>query len=204
LHRLVREFGPQPEGRIIHILRQVCGSLAEAHRSGLIHRDIKPANIVLTRRGGLCDVVKVLDFGLVKAVHLEPKGLHTNAVVGTPHFMSPEAVSQPEEVDARSDIYSLGAVGYWLLAGNTMFENENVDSLMKLQTMELPPAVSERGGKQVSADLERLMMRCLSKNPEQRPQTAGALDQLLGKWASAGAWTAEGAEKWGGEHMGGI
>ena len=99
LDQLVRQFGAQPEGRVIHILRQVCGSLSEAHRIGLIHRDIKPANIVLTRRGGVCDFVKVLDFGLVKAVHLGAAGgMKANAVVGTPHFMSPEAVEKPESV----------------------------------------------------------------------------------------------------------
>jgi serine/threonine protein kinase len=204
LHRLVREFGPQSEGRVIHILRQVCGSIAEAHRSGLIHRDIKPANIVLTRRGGQCDVVKVLDFGLVKAVYLGPKGLPRNAVVGTPHFMSPEAVSKPETVDAKSDIYSVGAVGYWLLTGTTMFENENVDSLLKSQTTDTPPDASERRGAQVSADLERLLMRCLAKEPEQRPQTAGALDELLARCISAGTWTSEEAESWWHTNMVGI
>ena len=103
LDHLVRQFGPQPEGRVIHILRQVCGSLAEAHRIGFIHRDIKPANIVLTRRGGVCDLVKVLDFGLVKAVHRRIDGVcQANAVVGTPHFMSPEAIEKPESVDAAA------------------------------------------------------------------------------------------------------
>ncbi len=117
LDHLVRQFGPQPEGRVIHILRQVCGSLAEAHRVGLIHRDIKPANILLTRRGGVCDTVKVLDFGLVKAAHAAPKGPAEGAVVGTPHFMSPEAIQTPDVLDARSDLYSVGAVAYWLLTG---------------------------------------------------------------------------------------
>src|SRR5207302_4206252 len=111
LDRLVREFGPQTEGRAIHILRQVCGSLAEAHRIGLIHRDIKPANIVLTRRGGVCDLVKVLDFGLVKRRRQGPGDTRTAwAVVGTPHFIYPEDIEKPESVDGRSDLYSLGAV----------------------------------------------------------------------------------------------
>src|SRR5262249_29954795 len=100
LDQLARKFGPQPEGRGIHILRQVCGSLAEAHRVGLIHRDIKPANILITQRGGLCDVVKVLDFGLVKARHQRaPYKATANAVVGTPHFIAPEAVVNPNGVD---------------------------------------------------------------------------------------------------------
>src|SRR5208337_3577810 len=125
LDQLVRQYGAQPEGRVIHILRQVCGSLSEAHRIGLIHRDIKPANIVLTCRGGVCDLVKVLDFGLVKTARpssAEVSG--PDAVVGTPHFISPEAVTKPETVDMRSDTYSLGAVGYWLLTGKTLFDHD--------------------------------------------------------------------------------
>ncbi len=140
LDQLVRQFGPQPEGRVIHVLRQVCGSLSEAHRIGLIHRDVKPANIILTRRGGVCDLVKVLDFGLVKAVRRgAADGMKANAVVGTPHFMSPEAVEKPESVDSRSDLYSLGAVGYWLLTGKTLFDHDTVEGLLARQVKESPP-----------------------------------------------------------------
>jgi serine/threonine protein kinase len=131
LDQLARKFGPQGEGRVIHILRQVCGSLAEAHQIGLIHRDIKPANILLTRRGGVCDVVKVVDFGLVKARHLRhPDNASANAVVGTPHYIAPEAVKEPQAVDARSDLYSLGAVGYWLLTARTLFDSGDVEELL--------------------------------------------------------------------------
>lgn len=202
LDRLVRQFGPQPEGRVIHILRQVCGSLAEAHRIGLIHRDIKPANIVLTRRGGVCDTVKVLDFGLVKAVNLGPKGLAPNAIVGTPHFMSPESVRAPETVDHRTDIYSLGAVGYWLLTGKTLFETENVDQLMQQQAGEAPPYASDRGAR-VSPDLEALLMRCLAKDPAARPAKAEDLDSTLAGCSSAGSWLPFEAESWWRNHMGG-
>ena len=125
LDQLVRRFGAQPEGRVIHILRQVCGSLAEAHRIGLIHRDVKPANIILTRRGGVCDLVKVLDFGLVAAAHPGAAfGPASRDIVGTPHFMPPEAVEKPESATIQSDLYSLGAVGYWLLTGKTLFDSE--------------------------------------------------------------------------------
>ena len=197
LDQLVRQFGAQPEGRVIHILRQVCGSLSEAHRIGLIHRDIKPANIVLTRRGGVCDLVKVLDFGLVKAVHLgSAGGMKANAVVGTPHFMSPEAVEKPESVDSRSDLYSLGAVGYWLLTGKTLFDHDTVEDLLVCQVKEPPPHPAERLGKPVSPDLADLIMRCLAKQPEQRPPSAEALDQALAGCASAGAWTSLDAEQW--------
>jgi eukaryotic-like serine/threonine-protein kinase len=197
LDQLVRRFGPQPEGRVIHVLRQVCGSLSEAHRIGLIHRDVKPANIILTRRGGVCDLVKVLDFGLVKTMRLGPiGGVKPNAVVGTPHFMSPEAVEKPENVDRRGDLYSLGAVGYWLLTGKTLFEPATVEGLLVCQVKELPPQPSERLGKPISADLADLIMRCLAKHPDERLPSAEALEQALARCASAGAWTPLDAEQW--------
>ncbi len=205
LDRLVRQFGPQSEGRVIHILRQVCGSLAEAHRTGLIHRDIKPANIVLTRRGGVCDTVKVLDFGLVKAVNTgSTKGLATNAIVGTPHFMPPEAVDKPASVDGRGDLYSLGAVGYWLLTGKTLFDHLDVQVLMSNQVQVVPLPLSTALGKPVSADLEGLIMRCLAKDPEQRLPTAEALDEALSRCGSAGTWTQSEAEQWWRAHAGGF
>ena len=198
LNQLTRQFGPQPEGRVIHILRQVCGSLAEAHRIGLIHRDVKPANIVLTQRGGLPDLVKVLDFGLVKAVHMRAADrASARAVVGTPHFMSPEAVEQPELVGVRSDLYSVGAVGYWLLTGKTLFDSADVDELLKRQVHAMPAKPSDRLGRPVSPDLENLLMCCLAKSPQDRPSSAEELEATLGRCASAGAWTmAEGKAWW--------
>ena len=197
LDQLVWKFGAQPEGRVIHILRQVCGSLSEAHRIGLIHRDVKPANIILTRRGGVCDLVKVLDFGLVKAVNLRAAvGMQPRAVVGTPHFMSPEAVERPESVDGRSDLYSLGAVGYWLLTGKTIFEHTTVEDLLLCQVKEPPLHPVQRLGKPLSPDLADLIMRCLAKQPEQRPPSAEALEQALAGCVSAGAWTPRDAEQW--------
>jgi tRNA A-37 threonylcarbamoyl transferase component Bud32 len=197
LDQLVRMFGPQPDGRVIHILRQVCGSLAEAHGIGLIHRDIKPANIVLTRRGGLCDIVKVLDFGLVKALNRGPadSGI-AGAVVGTPHFMSPEAIENPDGVGSQSDIYSLGALGYWLLTGQTLFQGQNVDALLEQQVKSQPQPPSARLGSPVSQDLERLIMQCLAKAPDQRPPGAVALEQALAACVSATSWTLSDAESW--------
>jgi serine/threonine protein kinase len=196
LDQLVRQFGPQPEGRVIYILRQVCGSLAEAHGIGLIHRDIKPANVVLTCRGGVCDVVKVLDFGLVKAVSGAADSKRTQTIVGTPHFMSPEAINSPGTVDARSDIYSVGALGYWLLTGRTLFDSEHVEELLVKQVKEEPLSLSERTRANVCTDLEDLVMRCLAKRPEDRPATADGLEQALAQCAGAGSWTREAAEQW--------
>jgi serine/threonine protein kinase len=205
LDQLVRRFGPQPEGRVIHVLRQVCGSLAEAHQIGLIHRDIKPANIVLTRRSGASDMVKVLDFGLVRMAHLSSDDKASlNAVVGTPHFMSPEAIEHPATVDARSDLYSLGAVGYWLLSGKTLFDSDNVQELLKQQVNLVPPRVSERLGTLISPDLESVIVSCLSKVADQRPSSAVALDLALSKCRSAETWTAEDAEQWWNANLTGI
>ena len=196
LDHLVRQFGPQPEGRVIYILRQVCGSLAEAHRVGLIHCDIKPANILLTRRGGVCDIVKVLDFGLVKPAHARPKGHARGAVVGTPHFMSPEAVQTPDTLDARSDLYLVGAVAYWLLTGKTLFETDQVEQLLEEQVNRIPLAPSQRLARHISTDLEQLVVRCLSKAPAQRPASASALDEALGQCQAARDWTSQDAADW--------
>jgi eukaryotic-like serine/threonine-protein kinase len=205
LDQLVRQFGPQPEGRVVHILRQVCGSLAEAHRIGLIHRDVKPANIILTRRGGVCDLVKVLDFGLVRTVRPEHReSAVSKAVEGTPHFMSPEAVERPGSVDTRSDLYSVGAVGYWLLTGKTLFDQDTVEGLLRRQVQEVPPPPHERLGKPVSPDLADLLMRCLAKQPEERPATAETLDQALAACAAAATWSTREAEQWWRAHMADI
>lgn len=204
LDQLVRQFGPQPEGRVIHVLRQVCGSLSEAHRIGLIHRDVKPANIVLTRRGGVCDLVKVLDFGLVKTVRPGSDSPASKDVVGTPHFMSPEAIERPESVNIHSDLYSLGAVGYWLLTGKTLFDHDSVEGLLARQVKDAPPPPSERLGKPISPDLAEVLLRCLAKLPEQRPPSAEALDQALAACASAGTWSLVDAEQWWRAHMADI
>src|SRR5216110_2917269 len=133
LHELVARFGPQPEGRVIHILTQICDALAEAHALGLVHRDIKPANVFLCRRGGVPDCVKVLDFGLVreyggaKRDKLNVTG--ENGMVGTPSFMPPEAIKNAARSDPRGDIYSVGALGYYLLTTTFVFDAENVFDL---------------------------------------------------------------------------
>jgi eukaryotic-like serine/threonine-protein kinase len=198
LNKLVEDFGRQPEGRVIHILRQVCGSLAEAHAQGLVHRDIKPANIFLTRRGGIPDFVKVLDFGLVKARNLEGQIQLTGATatLGTPLYMSPEAVERPDKVDPRADIYSLGCVGYYLLTGETVFAGLTVGEIMLQQVRSVPEKPSARIRKPVSADLEDVLMSCLAKKPADRPESADALEAALAKCVAATAWTREQADEW--------
>src|SRR6185369_11608020 len=121
LQTLVERYGPQPVPRVIHMLLQVCSSLYEAHSLGLVHRDIKPANVMLNRRGGEPDVVKVLDFGLVKALDEAKQSRQTGGLSGTPLYMSPEAIQTPDLVDARSDLYAVGAIGYFLITGQPVF-----------------------------------------------------------------------------------
>lgn len=200
LDKLVKNYGAQPESRVIAILSQVCGSLAEAHGIGLVHRDIKPANIFLTRRGGLPDFVKVLDFGLVKARamagQLELTG--ANATLGTPLYMSPEAVEHPDKVDARADIYSVGAVGYFLVTGQPLFDCASLGEVLMHQVKHLPATPSARLGKSVSPELENLLMRCLAKNPTARPASARELADELAKCPGATDWTRDRAEEWWG------
>jgi serine/threonine protein kinase len=172
LQALVDQYGPQPAGRVIHILRQVCGSLYEAHSTGLVHRDIKPANLMLTRRGGEADVVKVLDFGLVKAREDDPQGGEAQGLAGTPLYMSPEAIQLPNSVDGCSDIYAVGAVGYFLLTGRPVFEAASIMELCNKHVSETPVPPSQRLGKPVPEDLENAILACLEKTRAKRPQTA--------------------------------
>jgi serine/threonine protein kinase len=198
LDDLVEQHGPQPEGRVIHILNQLCGSLIEAHGVGLIHRDVKPANIIINRRGGMFDVVKLLDFGLVKAVDAARETALTAAgsITGTPLYVSPEGIERPDDVDARSDLYAVGAVGYFLLTGQPVFEGQSVVEICmhQVQTPPLPP--SERLGTAISTDLENVILKCLAKSPSYRPQTATELLTVLTACSSAGNWTTEDAQAW--------
>lgn len=202
LDQLVERHGPQPEGRVIHILRQICGSLGEAHRAGLIHRDVKPANVVLTERGGVPDFVKLLDFGLVKAVGGERAASLTlvGAVAGTPLFLSPEAVQHPDDLDPRSDLYAVGAVGYFLLTGTPVFKAKSVVDLLMHHVNTPPEPPSQRLGKYVSADIETIVLNCLAKRREDRTATAQELAAALAGCTSAGDWTESNAAAWWAAH----
>jgi predicted Ser/Thr protein kinase len=202
LQTLVEKYGPQSEGRVIHILSQVCGSLFEAHSLGLVHRDIKPANIMLNRRGGETDVVKVLDFGLVKALDEEKQAGATaaNSLTGTPLYMAPEAIQTPHAVDGRSDLYAVGAVGYYLLTGRAVFDATSIVELCKQHIEIVPVAPSQRLGKPVSAELEHALLACLEKSRNKGPATARDLAQLLARCPSAKSWPLDEAEAWWGRH----
>ena len=202
LERIVDVGGAQPPGRVVRILTMACGALAEAHSIGLIHRDIKPANIVLCTQGGERDVVKVLDFGLVKemAVDREVQLTATNSVIGTPQYMAPESMLAPDSVDARTDIYSLGAVAYFLLAGEEVFTGTSVLEVCSQHLHQRPKSLSERGAA-VPPELEAIVLSCLEKDPANRPQSAAELRRRLDA-CQIDQWDAEHAERWWDEHQG--
>jgi eukaryotic-like serine/threonine-protein kinase len=200
LQALVEQYGPQPDGRVIYVLKQICASLYEAHSLGLVHRDIKPANIMLNRRGGEADIVKVLDFGLVKALDDEQQGRLTGGMAGTPLYMSPESIQTPAAVDARSDIYSVGAVGYFLLTGQPVFQSTSLVELCQQHVTGVPESPSQRLGRTVSAQLEAALLSCLEKNPAKRPQTARDLAAMLDRATVADQWSLDEAEAWWGRH----
>jgi eukaryotic-like serine/threonine-protein kinase len=198
LESLVSEHGPVPGRRVVHVLRQVCESLAEAHASGLVHRDIKPANIHVGRVGLHHDFVKVLDFGLVKSVAAgnDENSLATAAGLtpGTPAYMAPE-MALGEAVDGRADLYALGCVAYYLLTGQRVFEADNAFQLIAKHMQEPPVPPSRRSGILVEPPLERLVLDCLAKSPEGRPQSAAELDRRLGELGIE-PWSQEEAKQW--------
>lgn len=197
LEDLVKKYGPQPVGRTVDLLRQVCGSLYEAHTMGLVHRDIKPANIMLNRRGADPDVVKVLDFGLVKDLDDQAAAA---GMAGTPLYMSPEAIQQPASVDARSDLYAVGAVGYFLLTGHTVFEADGMNELMKKHLKEDPQPPSLARGEALPEELEDALLACLDKNRSKRPQTARDLVLRLNRVEVKDDWNVEKADLWWNQH----
>lgn len=204
LDQVIQIDGPQPEERVIHLLAQAAASLGEAHAAGLIHRDIKPANILVVERGGISDLVKVLDFGLVKDVGAKPgvggtdEGALTmaNAITGTPLYLAPEALTTPESVDGRADLYALGAVGYWLLTGTHVFEGKSMVEVCAHHLHTVPDPPSRRLGMPVSPDLEGLILACLAKLPEERPASAAVLRERLFACCKAGQWTEIRAAQW--------
>lgn len=200
LRDLVLREGPIPQGRILFILQQIGGSLKEAHDAGLVHRDVKPANVFLTNRGGRADWVKVLDFGLVARFddeeNLNERGISTASIAGTPGYMAPEALAIPARVDVRSDIYSVGALGYFLLTGRGLFEGMTFsqirDSYQQMDQAGLvfPFEPLPEG------NLEQIIQQCLEKDPDRRPQNMTQLMELLAACPEADTWTIRESESW--------
>jgi serine/threonine-protein kinase len=200
---LVRRFGPTPPERAIYLLRQVCHSLSEAQSCGLVHRDIKPANIFLCRYGEEYDFVKVLDFGIVGAVHDpgDPNPVQTrdNSVRGTPAFIAPEQ-ALGTGVDGRADIYATGCVAYWLLTGQFVFTAETPLGLLLQHAQAQPSPPSARTDRPIPPALDDLVMACLAKDPADRPQSARELSLRLGEVEGGNDWTQERAREWWAAH----
>jgi len=195
LDQLVAADGPQPPARVAHVLRQVLEALAEAHGIGLVHRDVKPGNIILCERGGLSDVAKVVDFGLVKDLEAEGETTHESTLVGTPLYLAPEAI-RSANADARADLYSVGAVAYFLLTGQHVFEGATIIEICghHLHTPPTPP--SQRLGRPLPAALEAWVLACLEKDPARRPPSAAEAGARLERCGLAGEWTPELARAW--------
>ncbi len=194
LEELVDKEGAQEPGRVIHVLEQVAGALTEAHEAGLIHRDIKPANIILCQRGGIFDVAKVVDFGLVKRVVTTAEeatmmGTGQHLLAGTPMYMAPEAIKGEQFVDGRSDLYALGAVGYFLLTGRPVFSSTNVVEIVAHHLHTTPNPPSQRTDRAIPRDLEAVLMRCLAKDPAARFGTARVLADELAACAETTPWS---------------
>jgi serine/threonine protein kinase len=205
-HALIKRFGPIPAERVVHVLRQVCHSLSEAESRGLVHRDIKPANIFLSRYGEDHDFVKVLDFGIAKAVHepssdTQPAITVSNLIQGTPAFIAPEQALGGEDVDARADIYSTGCVAYWLLTGQLVFTGETPMKLLLAHAHTPPEPPSSRTAIAVPPDLDALVLSCLAKNREHRPGSARDLLQRLDAIPLQHPWTDTRAREWWNAHL---
>jgi eukaryotic-like serine/threonine-protein kinase len=206
LDTLVRQHGPLPAERVVHLLRQVCAALQDAHANGLVHRDIKPANVVVSRAGTTFDFAKVLDFGLVKLD--SPRGADKDAITlsaegnwsGTPGYMAPEVVLGAPDTDHRVDLYALGCVAYWLLTGRMVFEGENAMQVMLKHVQAEPKRPSLRTEQPIPAALEELVMDCLEKDPGRRPASAEVVSDRLDAVPLSSVWTAERAEQWWAMH----
>lgn len=207
LAELVERDGAQPAARVIHLLRQACGSLQEAHDAGLIHRDIKPGNLFLGERGGQPDTLKVLDFGLVRRVAgrdgVEPAATPpdgSDRFLGTPLYMAPETIRDPAAADPRSDLYALGAVAYWLLAGRAVFAGSSIEEVWRQHLHATPRPLHQVRSLPLSPELETLVMACLEKEPGRRPPSMAALADALQACPEAGAWTSSQSRAWWATH----
>ena len=191
LESLVRLEGPMPPERVVHFLVQACRSLAEAHELGLVHRDIKPANLFVCRQGEEYDVLKVLDFGLVRPDAPGPSDvtlLTGQAIVGTPAYLAPESATEGD-VGPRTDLYSLGCVGYWLLSGKTVFAGKTPIEVILKHVNDEPVPLRSLAPLEIPEALDAAILSCLAKDPERRPPSAEALDQMLGDLTFERPWT---------------
>jgi hypothetical protein len=197
LQDLVAFDGAQSPGRVVHIMRQIASSLSEAHGIGLIHRDIKPGNVILVaERGGAPDVAKVVDFGLVKELDRKADLTRDDQIAGTPHYLAPEMISAPDDVGPAADLYALGCLGYFLLTGHTVFEGRTVVEVCSHHLHSQPVTPEKRIGWPVPNTLAAVVMSCLEKMPDRRPESAEILKNLLETCHDVEPWTPEMGRAW--------
>jgi eukaryotic-like serine/threonine-protein kinase len=202
LEALVRSEGRICPARVLHILRQMLGSLAEAHSLGLVHRDIKPANVILCQRGGLSDFVKVVDFGLAMdpSFNLAPQITQAGLISGTPLYIAPECLDDPAKVSPRSDLYAVGAVAFYLLTGRDLFVAANPMEIFRCVTSDKRPRPSDCVPKGIPSELDELVFRCVAKEPRERPESARDMLTAVASIAANHVWSEEDADRWWGEH----
>lgn len=205
LDAIAQRFGPLPAERVIHVLRQMCDSLGEAHAAGIIHRDVKPANVFLCRQGMKHDVVKLLDFGLVKPLPLDGEAVTKltadKLAAGTPAFISPEVALGDRAVDGRTDIYALGCVAYWMLTGDFVFDRKTAMEHVMAHIQDAPEPPSARCETPIPASLDALVLACLAKESDDRPADCGELARMLREVPVESPWDHVIAEDWWATHL---
>ena len=208
LESLINAFGPMPADRVMFLLRQVCHSLAEAHERGLIHRDVKPANIYVCRMGLDYDFVKVLDFGLVKFNETQRSESETQSImtgahttIGTPAYMAPEIILGRNDVDRRADVYALGCVMYFMLTGHRVFEGDTPMQALVDHVHATPIPPSQRSELRIPSELDAIVLACLEKDPDKRPQDAVQLRRMLHECQSCSSWSSARANEWWRVHL---
>jgi serine/threonine-protein kinase len=196
--QLLQRQSPLPVARVVHILQQVCAALAEAHGRDIVHRDIKPENIMVCRHGGVYDFVKILDFGLVKQISQQHSRdlTRTLRILGTPLYMAPERLRNPADVDARADIYAVGALGFLMLTGRKLFESADDLELTTKILNDEPPRASEVAPQALPAELDLIVTACVEKKRELRPQRVADLGEALDALAIEHRWTQREAQDW--------
>ncbi|HYQ42856.1 MAG TPA: serine/threonine-protein kinase [Polyangiaceae bacterium] len=202
LQTAVSEFGPLAPERVVYLLLQACASLKEAHGQGLVHRDIKPANFMICRYGGEFDFLKTLDFGLVKrSARGDDAGItRPAAVLGTAAYLAPESVKGSKFVDGRADLYALGAVGFWLLTGRLLFEEESPMAMVRAHLKDAPPSSSRHSHFAVPPELDALLLECVAKEPSDRPRDAEAVRRRLERVPLVERWDQDRAADWWNTH----
>jgi serine/threonine-protein kinase len=203
IEQYVKTFGPMEPARAVYVLRQACHSLAEAHARGLIHRDIKPANIFLCRLGPDDDFVKVLDFGLVHDLDRDTRLTIEGSISGTPAYLAPESAAH-NRFDTRSDIYALACVAYWLLTGTVVFDGDTAAAVMTAHIRDQPEPPSWRTELAIPHELEDLILSCLAKDPDDRPQSVEELAHRLAAVPLERPWSQQRAERWWQAHAPGL